>query len=193
MVLLTLLTILAVISLAMQVSARRRTWRELDGYSFDEYLADFNLGATYGGAEFSRRQQLFHAELARVRQHNAKNMSWKEGINQFSVMTKEEKQAYFGRGRLSQTDIESKRLKASQNTPIFTKRVEELPKEVDWRTTGIVGPIKNQGSIANMKSYRCYYQFIMYMYVYLLSGQCGSCWFVEQLHSREMFISGEPV
>jgi hypothetical protein len=67
------LTILAV------AFAKRPSWHELDNYTFETFVQDFNLKLSPDSSEFSTRKVLFLAELARVKAHNARNLSWKEG------------------------------------------------------------------------------------------------------------------
>ena len=69
-------------------------WNELDEYNFDSYVADFRLTLT--PQEYDYRKGLFNAELLRVKSHNAKNLSWKEGINRYSMLTAEEKRTSQG-------------------------------------------------------------------------------------------------
>ena len=73
--------IIVVIALAVLAVAlgKRPTWRELDNYSFEQYLQDFHMNIP-DATEFGMRKVLFMSELARVKAHNAKNLSWKEGI-----------------------------------------------------------------------------------------------------------------
>jgi len=84
------------------------------------------------------RKQLFEQERRRVLEHNQKNAGWKEGLNQFSVMTAEEKKKYFGRNK----NMAAKQgtLRAQQSLPADFKLrpVSELPASVDWREKGNV-------------------------------------------------------
>jgi cathepsin L len=128
---------------------------ELDNYSFDKFVVDFNM--QYSASEMPARKALFDAELARVRSHNAKNLSWKEGVTKFTAMTPAEKNAFFGR---SKGVHKSYRAQANKNKNLkalpadfVLKPVSSLPKQVDWRkeSTNIVSAVKDQ-------------------------GHCGSCW-----------------
>jgi cathepsin L len=129
--------------------AARPTWRELDNYTFDQFLNDF--GFEYPSEEIEMRRNLFISELSRVRQHNAKNLSWKEGINKFSCLTTKEKQSLFGRSKAHAA--KSKNLKHAKSLPENFKiePIASLPTTADWRKAGIVSSVKDQ-------------------------GYCGSCW-----------------
>ena len=73
-----IIVIVAVAILAVAF-AKRPSWRELDNYSFEQYLQDFNMKMSPDSTEFGTRKVIFMSELARVKSHNAKNLSWKEG------------------------------------------------------------------------------------------------------------------
>lgn len=105
---------------------------DLAKYSFEEYLQDYHL--KFHPSELETRKAMFQAEVARVQAHNAKNLSWKEGVNRFSVLTPAEKKAYFGRHK----GVGKQLLKGAKSLPedFEMKPVTALPKHVDWRTKG---------------------------------------------------------
>ncbi|KAL2501428.1 Thiol protease aleurain-like [Forsythia ovata] len=84
-------------------------------------------GKRYEGAEeMQRRFEIFSENLRIVRSHNKKGLSYTLAVNEFADLTWDE----FRNHKL--TDV-------------------VLPETKDWRETGIVSPVKNQ-------------------------GHCGSCW-----------------
>ncbi|GFP79473.1 cysteine proteinase 3 [Phtheirospermum japonicum] len=100
-------------------------------------------GKSYENAEeIQRRFQIFSENLKMIRSHNRKGLSYTMGVNAFTDMTWDE--------------FQKTRLGAAQNCSATTRGNHKLtdvilPESKDWRTTGIVSPIKDQ-------------------------GHCGSCW-----------------
>ncbi|KAA8528502.1 hypothetical protein F0562_035857 [Nyssa sinensis] len=99
--------------------------------------------------EKEKRFQIFKDNLRFIDEHNAENRTYKVGLNRFADLTNEEyRSIYLG------TKIDSKRRLSKPKSNRYLPRVGDslsLPSSVDWRTTGAVGPVKDQGS-------------------------CGSCW-----------------
>ncbi|KAL6507140.1 hypothetical protein OROHE_022039 [Orobanche hederae] len=100
-------------------------------------------GRRYEDAEeVQRRFQIFSENLKIIRSHNRKGLSYIMGINAFTDMTWDE--------------FRKHHLGAAQNCSATMRGNHKLtdvilPESKDWRTTGIVSPVKNQ-------------------------GHCGSCW-----------------
>ena len=105
---------------------------DLGDYTFEKYVADFNLN--YHPSEVAARKATFATELARVQAHNAKNLSWKETMNKFSLLSAKEKKTFKGRhkGAARQTLKSAKPLPAD----FVMKPVSALPATVDWRNRG---------------------------------------------------------
>jgi len=136
-----------VAALVAVVSSARPKWHQLDGYTFERYVKDFNKPHKKGTAEWARREALFNAELKSVMAHNAKGLSWKNGVNKFTDYTVEEK------ARLRGNKIGMKKYSTSKPERFYSPTVGALPYEVDWRaaTPRVLTAVKDQ-------------------------GDCGSCW-----------------
>jgi cathepsin L len=99
--------------------------------------------------EHERRFKIFKDNLRFIDEHNTQKRTYKVGLNRFADLTNEEYRAvYLG----TRTDPKRRVMKAKNPSQRYAFRAgEKLPLSVDWRATGAVNPIKNQGS-------------------------CGSCW-----------------
>merc|ERR1712179_62240 len=99
-----------------------------------------------GPVEEAMRKEIFAQNLAKTEAHNRRGLSWTEGINQFSDLTKAEFVSVYASGltpaRSARTPVSYRGMEA---------HIAALPTEVDWRDEGVVTKVRNQ-------------------------GQCGSCW-----------------
>jgi cathepsin L len=113
-------------------------------FLFSKFLEQH--GKVYSHDEMPRRYNTFKENLARVESHNEEYNngvhSFYLGMNQFGDWTNQEYRAFISRSKRPTPGVEAS----------FTVRpVLGLPTSVDWRTKGIVTPVKDQ-------------------------AQCGSCW-----------------
>ena len=122
--------------------AARTTWQQLDNYDFHDYIKEFGHKWEKGSPEFLKRQIIFTEELNRVKAHNAKKLSWKEGVNFMSAMTLEEKKAYMGFHKGAHQNHKPKNLKPFD---LNMKSLKDLPEDIDWRQKEVVSPVKEQG------------------------------------------------
>jgi KDEL-tailed cysteine endopeptidase len=103
--------------------------------SFNEW-ADL-YGKSYEPTERDYRISIYEANVEKINAHNALNLSWTMGINQFADLTAEEFKARFTGG----IRVPKKSLRSSAVGPFNTTA---NPTSVDWTTKGAVTPIKNQ-------------------------------------------------
>jgi len=82
------------------------------------------------------RQQIFEDNVKEIDAHNAKELSWKMGVNQFSDLTAEEFIAQHTGEMFIDADV-----------PHFEEdRVQEdLADSIDWVSQGVVNQVKDQG------------------------------------------------
>lgn len=142
------LAVLAVLVATPFLLAEAKTqWHQLEGYSFHNYVKEFNK-AYSGSSEFAMRRQLFEERLRKIMAHNRDTTkTWKEGVNHLTDRTEQELKALRGlRKELTTGVLPNRGLKFPSSVSIA-----DLPSSVDWREKGIVSPVKDQ-------------------------GQCGSCW-----------------
>lgn len=103
-------------------------------------------GKVYGDEEYVHRQQVFAANMEKIRKLNLERPRTNFGVTEYADLTAEE----FRAARLS-TAIEG-RPEGVPNAPLYDQaHIDALPTSWDWREKGAVTGVKNQ-------------------------GQCGSCW-----------------
>ncbi len=99
------------------------------------------VNAFQGKIKSSLRERIFLDSLERIKLHNAKNLTWKAGINQFSDMTSEEfdKLVLMDPQDCSATNGNERSAPSNEDS--------HLPAHLDWRERGIVSEVKNQGFV----------------------------------------------
>jgi len=114
--------------------------------AFEKFVADY--GKVYSSREeWRERFGIFEASLAYIEAENAKDHSYKVGVNAFADQTPEE----FGRNHLGMTAPASKAWTGLPHLGTHRYSGQQLPTSVDWVEQGAVTEPKNQ-------------------------KQCGSCW-----------------
>jgi len=134
-------------------------WFELNDYTFEKYIRDFNKH--YDPQESEFRKQIFADRLKNIKQHNELNtMTWKKGVNHMSDWTPAEF------GRLLGYNKKMGAIYRNESNVISIPQVDikALPTHVDWRDRGVVSPVKDQ-------------------------GQCGSCWSFGTTETIESFFA----
>ena len=103
-----------------------------------EFLAyQKQYGKVYSAPEEMRyRLAVYQNNLKKIAEHNAKNLPWTLGVNQFADISEEEFTYKFC------GCAKDPKSRAGRVTPIYGN----APERVDWREKGAVTPVKNQKS-----------------------------------------------
>jgi len=115
-----------------QAAPSLSTWELFKAVHNKEYTSD---------AEESLRKEIFQSNVARIEEHNQKfeagKETYKQGVNQFTDMLREEVKATMN-GYQSSLKSKAKKVFVADKDGI-------LPGTVDWREEGVVTDVKNQG------------------------------------------------
>ncbi len=156
--------LVAVIMAAVCSAKLGPLWHELEqqGYSFEQFKADFNK-AYASVAEEAMHRAAFEENLAKIIAHNRdRTKTWRMGVNQMADRPRQalisskhgyhKGEAILRRSSPANTASSSENLlrRPSKSLDRFTRMGADatqqlFPYEVDWRKQGVVTAVKNQG------------------------------------------------
>jgi len=140
------LTILLVAIIACTAVSAYTQWHELDGYTFEDYVSEFDKH--YELEEYDMRKAIFNREIEAARTHNKDTTkTWKEGVNKYTDATVEEFKAL--RGYKKGARVPEKR----SEVPYVPTKLVDPPASIDWRTKGVVTPPKDQAQCGSCWSF----------------------------------------
>jgi cathepsin L len=128
-----LFTLLAIVAAA---SAHDQAW--------EDYKLEFNKH--YTAEEETMRYATWKKDVAEVELHNAMyGNEYTQAVNEFSDLTDEE----YDRIYLSGLRVPE----GPSNATMYVPTNDPIPNAVDWRTAGMVTPVKNQGQCGSCYSF----------------------------------------
>jgi len=129
------LSVLALCIVTLEAQRVKGLYQDID---WEAYKSEYNK--VYEDEEDAARYKFYVDEVNFINSHNAEYDEGKHGywvgLNEYSDMSVEEKQARNG----------VKNLETDMLTPIRLGDFQGLPDSVDWRDKGAVTPVKNQAA-----------------------------------------------
>jgi len=149
------------LALVAIVAVTARNYEQVKGYTFEEYVVEFEK--TYESVgEQDLARHVFNRNLAAIVAHNEdESNSWKKGVNQFTDRSPAQMKAFFGYDKAM---ARGRRAARAQAPEVHIDPHATLPDSVDWRGKNIISPVKNQGG-------------------------CGSCWAFAATESIESAVA----
>ncbi|KAI7754696.1 hypothetical protein M8C21_005315, partial [Ambrosia artemisiifolia] len=151
--LLTLITISSAVDMSiigydtLHTTTHNTNWRTDDEVNalYESWLVKH--GKTYNAiGEKDKRFQIFKDNLKFIDEHNLGDHSYKLGLNKFADLTNEEYRATYTGVKM----IEGKKKLSVKSDRYAFKLGDSLPDSVDWRESGAVTEVKDQGSCGLM-------------------------------------------
>jgi len=109
----------------------------LSEQAYQDHFVDFvrDFDKSYSTNELFTRFAIFKSNYDAMIKHNAANLSWTQGINQFSDLTNKEFALFY---------LSGLRVPDAYAPQIVDEPADDVSNDIDWRQSGAVTPIKNQ-------------------------------------------------
>jgi len=131
-------------------SIEQNEHERVDQHSFSSFMKKFNKD--YSGLEITKRYKIFTSNLRIMERHNKVSKHAHFGVSKFMDLTKEEFEKHWLMQKVPSKGLATSCLANGVSAPQYSEKfIKSIPDTWDWRTKGIVTPVKNQGG-------------------------CGSCW-----------------
>eukprot|EP00051_Salpingoeca_urceolata_P026979 m.479525 g.479525 ORF g.479525 m.479525 type:complete len:396 (+) comp21496_c0_seq1:157-1344(+) len=163
------LAVLAVAASAAYGAPSFRVWRELPAeskheYTFGDFVTEF--ARDYSGDELAQRRHIFEQRLQEIHTHNSDaTATYTKGVNHLTDRTEEELKAMLGyRKALAHDYAANNAVEYNTELPTTLEDLGDLPPAVDWRSKGVITPVKDQGT-------------------------CGSCWAFASTETIESYVA----